>query len=106
MKWTILSSLWKLFFGNRASIAQVSDVYLKHIEYLKAELDEQKRHIVEHKKHHPESGKEYDEWTAREDKLHRQLIEVITENRDLKEKIIFLEAELKYMKKKHRSMYE
>jgi BMFP domain-containing protein YqiC len=106
MKWAILSSIWKLLFGNKASIAQINDVYIKHIDYLKAELEAQKKIIAEHKKLHPENGKELDEWLAREEKLNKMLIEARTENRDLKEKIIFLEAELKAYKKKHRSMYE
>jgi hypothetical protein len=106
MKWSILSGLWKLFFGNRASVAQINDVYIKHIEYLKAELEEQRRIIAGHKSKHPENGEELDQWRAREEKMHKDLIRVIQENRDLKEQIIFLEAELKAMKKKHRGMYE
>lgn len=106
MKWDILSHLWKLATSNRGKITEINDVYLNHISYLKEELGAQKRIIDEHKLKHPENGKELDEWRAREEKLHKDLVEQIQANRDLKEQIIFLEAELKSLKKKHRGMYE
>ena len=106
MKWSILSAIWKLLFGNRASIAQINDVYIKHIEYLKAELEQQRQVIAAHKNKHPDNGKEYDEWLVREEKLHSKIIDLLQENKDLREQVIFLEAEIKALKKKHRGMYE
>lgn len=106
MKWSILSYLWKLFAGSRPKITEITQVYLKHIAFQERQLEEQKKIIADYKKLHPENGVELDEWLSRENELHQQIINLIYENRVLKEQVIFIEAELSRYKKKHRSMYE
>jgi|SRR5688572_232797 len=103
---SFISFLWKNFVGGRAKLTEIADVYLKHIDFQDKQLEEQRKIIAVYKEKHPENGKELDEWLAREEELHKKIIKLIQENRDLKEHIIFLEADLKALKKKHRSMYE
>jgi|SRR5882672_2822268 len=58
--------------------------------------DQQKRfnltlvEIKAHRVNHPDNGVELDAWEKREHELHRQIIALINENRDLREELIFI----------------
>lgn len=99
MSW--IKDLWDIVKGNRPGIKEVTSVYLEAIKYLKEEQEEQKKIIAQHKLAHPENGKELDEWLKREEKLHKQIVGLLEENRTLREENIFLKKH-----KKGRSMYE
>ncbi len=99
--------LFKIVRGKPATDSiSWNDAYRKHIDYLKKELDEKIKEIETYKAKHPENGKEYDIWRAEAEASYLTQIRLLEENRNLKERVIFLEAELTRVKKKHRSMYE
>jgi hypothetical protein len=87
--------LWLIKGRSYSELKSLQDIYRTSIEDLKAELKEQKQIIAVHKKKHPENGKELDEWEAREEKLHNQIITLLNENRDLREELIFLKKSKK-----------
>lgn len=96
-----------LFRGKSVSeIAAMNETYRKHIEYLKKELDEKIAIIEQYKAKHPENGVEYNIWKQEAEAAYLKQVALLKENRDLKEKIIFLNHELTAVRKKHRGMYE
>lgn len=104
MSW--IKDLWEILKGNRTPLKEVTGVYLEAIEFLKRELEEKNKRIEQYKIKHPDNGKELDEWRESEHKNHQRIIELLQENRDLRERVIFLEMDLKSSSKKGRSMYE
>lgn len=87
---------WLAKGRSYSELKSLQDIYRTTISDLKTELKEQKQIIAVHKKKHPENGKELDEWEAREEKLHKQIITLLNENRDLREELIFLKKSKKH----------
>lgn len=100
MSWLKDIVIWIFRARSVSDIKLLQEVYKTAIEDLQRQLAETKASIKQHRERHPDNGVELDEWEQREEKLHKMIVSLLQENRDLKEELIFL----KRMKK--RSMYE
>ena len=97
MSW--IKDLKDIFFPVKTGIGEMTDAYLKTIKFLKDEIDEQRKIISDYKKKHPDNGKELDQWLAREEENYRRIVELLQQNRDLREENIFLKKENESKKK-------
>lgn len=89
MKWLVDVGKWLIKARSASDIKLIQDIYRASIDDLIKERDRYKLIIEGYKKHHPENGKELDEWAKREEELHKIIIKLMQENRDLKEELIF-----------------
>lgn len=96
----MIKDVWDILFPPRTPLKDVSQVYKDIIEVLKAELKEKNEKIDQYKKKHPDNGSELTEWQESETEHYRREIELVNQNRELRERIIFLEADLKRLQKK------
>lgn len=109
MEWILSAAKWivgKLQGKTSAELKDMQEYYQSRIKFLKEDYEAQSASIQQKKMQHPENGTDLREWEKREEYLHRIIIELTEEKRNIEEELIFTREELKRLKKKHRSMYE
>jgi len=85
---------------SRAEGIQIEDeIYQSRIEFLKKELGEQKKIIQSYRDTHPDNGVELDAWTAREEKLYQEKLQMEREIFELRGHLKFALKELEICQK-------
>lgn len=82
------------------------ELYQSRIRFYREELEFTQKFIKETKEKHPENGNELLRWQQEAEKGYLDKVALNEENRNLREKVIFLERELEALKRKKRGMYE
>lgn len=87
----LFDGITRLFKGRAASETEiVQRVYQKAIVDLEAELEKKIKIIEGYRLKHNGSGPEFSEWIEREREYHKQLVDLLQRNRDLREENMFL----------------
>jgi hypothetical protein len=95
VNWKKLSDM---LFPDKSGLDEMTDSYPEAIKFLQDEIKEQREIIEGYKKKHPKNGTELNQWLAREEENFRRIVELLKQNRALRQEILSLKKSKKKKK--------